>query len=132
MRNIAVAIPLLACLFLATAVSAQDSQPPAAIVEKMSFKLARGLTNVVTSIAEIPKQTMITTREQGKVGYVIGPLKGIMMTLYRGVVGGVEAVFFMVPQPGYYDPMIDPEYVWIGWDERRSDQLTKGEERAKQ
>jgi putative exosortase-associated protein (TIGR04073 family) len=131
MRNIAVALPLLAIIFLAPAVYAQDSQPPAAIVEKMAYKLARGLTNVVTCIAELPKQTIITTREQGKVGYVIGPLKGIMMTLYRGVVGGVEAAFFMVPQPGYYDPMIDPEYVWNGWEERRNDQTVKGEERAK-
>jgi hypothetical protein len=25
----------------------------------------------------------------------------------------------MVPQPGYYDPMIDPAYVWEGWEPKR-------------
>jgi putative exosortase-associated protein (TIGR04073 family) len=106
---------LLFCLALPAPALAQESQPPAAIVEKMAFKLARGVTNVATCVAEIPKQTVNTVRDRGSVGYVIGPLKGIGMTIYRGLVGGVEAIFFLVPQPGYYDPMMDPEYVWHGW-----------------
>ena len=47
---------------------------------------------------------------------VIGPLKGVGMTLYRAFIGATEAVFFPVPQPGYYDPMIDPDFVWKGWE----------------
>ena len=39
------------------------------------------------------------------------------MTLYRAFTGIIETVFFLVPQPGYYDPMIDPEFVWNGWEE---------------
>lgn len=107
---------------------AQEAQPPAAIIEKMAFKLARGITNVVTCVAEIPKQTMNTVHDRGSVGYVIGPLKGIGMTVYRGLIGGVEAVFFLVPQPGYYDSMMDPEYVWQGWGEANSEkQVAKTE-----
>lgn len=98
---------------------ATADQQPEIIVEKMAIKLVRGVTNTFTSIVELPKQTILTGRDMGPVGYVVGPIKGVGMTLYRGVVGMVEAVFCMVPQPGYYDPMIDPEYVWQGWEPKR-------------
>ena len=109
---------------------AQEPPRPETIVEKMSFKLTRGITNVATSIVELPKQSYLTVRDQGNVGYVIGPLKGIGMTLYRAFIGSVEALFFMVPQPGYYDPMIDPDYVWNGWEERRADYMKAKEAEA--
>lgn len=115
------ALLLVIFFSFASPVSAEESQPPAAIIEKMAFKFARGVTNIVTCIAEIPKQTINTVNDRGGVGYVIGPLKGIGMTIYRGLVGGVETVFFLVPQPGYYDPMVDPEYVWHGWGGANSD-----------
>lgn len=98
---------------------ATAEQQPEMIVEKMAIKLTRGVTNVVTSIVEIPKQTVLTGRDMGAVGYVIGPIKGVGMTLYRGVIGVAETLFCMVPQPGYYDPMIDPAYVWQGWEPKR-------------
>ena len=49
----------------------------------------------------------------------------------RGVTnaGVVEAVFCMVPQPGYYDPMMDPEYVWQGWEPKRDTTKTIDEEK---
>jgi len=98
---------------------ATADQQPEVIVEKMAIKLVRGVTNTFTSIVELPKQTILTGREMGPVGYVIGPVKGVGMTLYRAVIGITEAIFCMVPQPGYYDPMIDPEYVWQGWAPKR-------------
>lgn len=100
-------------------VPAIADQKPEMIVEKMAIKLTRGVTNAVTSIVELPKQTILTGRDMGTVGYVIGPVKGVGMTLYRAVIGVAETVFCMVPQPGYYDPMIDPEYVWQGWEPKR-------------
>jgi putative exosortase-associated protein (TIGR04073 family) len=117
-------------LTLGTPCFAQEPPRPETIVEKMAFKLTRGVTNVATSIVELPKQSYLTVRDQGKVGYVIGPLKGIGMTIYRAFIGSVEAVFFMVPQPGYYDPMIDPVYVWNGWEERRADYMKAREAEA--
>lgn len=98
---------------------AAADQKPEMIVEKMAIKFTRGITNVVTSIVELPKQTILTGRDMGTVGYVIGPIKGVGMTLYRGVIGVAETVFCVVPQPGYYDPMIDPEFVWQGWEPAR-------------
>jgi putative exosortase-associated protein (TIGR04073 family) len=112
-----VVVLLLAFTSLA---AAQDPQKPEAIVEKMSFKLVRGITNVATAVVELPKQSILTVRERGPVGYAVGPIKGVIMTLYRALMGSVETIGFMVPQPGYYDPMIDPEYVWQDWDNRRA------------
>ncbi|MGB9080584.1 MAG: exosortase system-associated protein, TIGR04073 family [Desulfuromonadaceae bacterium] len=108
---------------------ATADQQPEMIAEKMAIKFTRGVTNAVTSIVELPKQTLMTGRDMGPVGYVIGPLKGVGMTVYRGVIGVVEAVFCMVPQPGYYDPMMDPEYVWQGWEPKRDTSKVAAEEK---
>jgi putative exosortase-associated protein (TIGR04073 family) len=110
---------LLFTFVLTAAGTALAEQQPEMIVEKMAIKLTRGVANTFTSIVELPKQTVLTVREMGPVGYVVGPLKGIGMTLYRGFIGVAETVFFLVPQPGYYDPMIDPAYVWEGWEPKR-------------
>ena len=122
MRSAVLALTLL-MLIVASPCLAIEAQKPEAIADKMAFKFARGITNVATAIVEIPKQSYLTVRDRGGVGYVVGPLKGLGMTFYRGLVGVAETVFFMVPQPGYYDPMIDPEYVWKGWEERRAEPL---------
>ena len=114
MRSL-VALAVILGALVATTPAFANEQKPDAIAEKMSFKLVRGVTNVFTSIAEVPKQTMITTRNHGNVGYVVGPIKGIGMFLYRGFIGLTETIFFMVPQPGYYEPMMDPEFVWHDW-----------------
>ena len=98
---------------------AHADQKPEMIAEKMAIKLTRGVTNAVTSIVELPKQTILTGRDMGPVGYIIGPIKGVGMTFYRALIGVTETVFCMVPQPGYYDPMMEPEYVWQGWEPKR-------------
>lgn len=116
--NLLLSVMLLAVV-LTVPVMARADQQPEMIAEKMAVKFTRGVTNFATSIVEIPKQSVLTVRDMGKVGYVVGPLKGIGMTLYRGFIGVTEAVFFLVPQPGYYDPMIDPAYVWEGWEPKR-------------
>ncbi len=122
MRSAVLALTLL-MLVVASPCLAIEAQKPEAIADKMAFKFARGITNVATAIVEIPKQSYLTVRDRGGVGYVVGPLKGLGMTFYRGLVGVAETVFFMVPQPGYYDPMIDPDYVWKGWEDRRAEPL---------
>ncbi|MBI1921603.1 MAG: exosortase system-associated protein, TIGR04073 family [Geobacter sp.] len=98
---------------------AEQEKKPEAVVERMTVKFVRGVTNMATAIVELPKQSYLTVRDMGGPGYVVGPLKGVGMTVYRAFIGAAETVFFLVPQPGYYDPMIDPEYVWQGWEEYR-------------
>jgi putative exosortase-associated protein (TIGR04073 family) len=121
MRKVAVAVTLVVLCGVGVPVFAQETQRPEAVVEKMAFKLVRGVTNVTTSIVELPKQSYLTVRARGNVGYIIGPMKGIGMTLYRAIIGTAETIFFLVPQPGYYDPIVEPEYVWQGWEGRRAD-----------
>lgn len=121
MRIVTAVASLLLLFAITTSAFAQDVQKPEAIVDKMAFKFVRGVTNTVTAIAELPKQTYLSVRDKGAVGYVVGPVKGIGMTFYRFVVGAAEGIFFMVPQPGYYDPMLDPEFVWQGWGDKRAE-----------
>ena len=119
---------LCAFVVMGPGLAAADQQPEM-VAEKMAIKLTRGVTNFFTSIVELPKQTILTGRDMGPVGYVIGPIKGVGMTFYRGVVGVAETLFCMVPQPGYYDPMMDPEFVWQGWEPKRDTTKTVAEEK---
>lgn len=110
---------LFATLIVMAPLSVRAELKPEMIGEKMAVKFTRGLANTFTSIVELPKQTVLTARDMGPAGYFIGPIKGVGMTFYRAVIGVAEAVFFMVPQPGYFDPMMDPPYVWQGWEPKR-------------
>jgi len=117
---------LLLLMLFATTCLALEEQQPEAVAEKMAFKLVRGVANVTTSVVEIPKQSYLMVRDRGSVGYLVGPLKGMGMAFYRLFAGVVETVFFPVPQPGYYDSMINPEYVWQGWEEKRVEPRKQG------
>ena len=119
---------LFAFVVLEPGLAVADQQPEM-IAEKIAIKFTRGITNTFTSIVELPKQTILTGREMGAVGYIIGPIKGVGMTFYRGVIGITETIFCMVPQPGYYDPMIDPEFVWQGWAPKRDTTTAAAEEK---
>lgn len=121
MKTLFLAVALMTAAFITTPAFATEVPRPESIAEKMSFKLVRGVTNFATAIVELPKQTILTGRNHGTVGYVVGPIKGVGMTLYRCFIGLTETVFFMVPQPGYYDPMMDPEFVWHGWNDVRAE-----------
>jgi len=126
MRTKVILLSLLLLMLFATTCLALEEQQPDAISEKMAFKLVRGVANVTTSLAEIPKQSYLMVRDRGSVGYLVGPLKGMGMAFYRLFAGVTETVFFAVPQPGYYDSMISPEYVWQGWEEKRVEPRKQG------
>jgi len=106
---------LAVSLLSVTQLHAANEQQPEHITGKMAVKFARGVTNVVTSVVEVPKQTILMGREMGGVGYLVGPFSGALMMGYRAVTGALETAFFMMPAPGHYDSMIDPEFVWVGW-----------------
>lgn len=119
MKKILLFSALLFALVVTVAAPVRAEQQPEMIAEKMAVKFTRGIANTLTSIVELPKQTVLTARDMGPAGYLIGPIKGVGMTIYRGLVGVVEMVFCVVPQPGYYDPLMDPPYVWQGWEPKR-------------
>ena len=128
MKTLLLAVAIMISCLVTVPAFANEMPRPESIAEKMSFKLVRGTTNFFTSIVELPKQTILTARNHGTVGYVVGPIKGVGMTFYRAFIGVTETIFFMVPQPGYYDPMIDPEFVWQGWDDQRGELPLHNEE----
>ena len=58
MKKLITAFAISTLTVLTVPAFATDIPKPESIAEKMSFKLVRGVTNVVTAIAEIPKQTI--------------------------------------------------------------------------
>lgn len=93
--------------------TATENLSPPDIVGGMSKKLVRGVTNVATGWMELPKQTVLTFKNEGVVtGIFVGPLKGVGMTVVRTVTGAWETVAFLIPAPGFYEPTLEPAYVW--------------------
>jgi len=91
-----------------------ENASPQDIVEGMAVKGVRGAANIVTGWVEIPKQIYVTGKETGWLrGSIIGPLKGIGMTVVRTVSGVGELLTFFVAYPGFYDPWIEPRFVWM-------------------
>ena len=131
MRFYTAVLSLLLLVCVATPCFALGEPTPEQNVGNMATKFTRGVTNVATCVVEIPKQSILSIRDQGALGLVIGPLKGVGMTVYRAIVGTFETVFFMVPQPGYYDPMLDPDYVWNGWEKQQPSNYVKAKETEK-
>lgn len=73
-------------------------------------KLARGSSNILFSITEIPRQMVKEKKANGDVaGLFWGPLKGICFMLGRMAVGVYELVTFIAPP---YEPIIHPEFVF--------------------
>lgn len=116
MKSFSLLVAAAATLCLTAPMSWAVGDPtPSEICSGASTKLVRGITNIVTCPAEIPKQIIRHARTDGTMGGVIGFFAGIEMTVYRAVTGAVETVLFPVPDPGFYDPLTDPPFVWDGW-----------------
>jgi len=116
--QIRVAMLLAVLLFIPALAQADryksvENSTPQEIADGMGTKLTRGVANVTTGWGEIPKQIYYTTKQDGWAkGLIVGPFKGIVMTLVRTASGLGEVVTFFVPYPGFYDPYFDPAYVW--------------------
>lgn len=90
-----------------------ENSSPQEVVDGMMTKAGRGAANVSTGWLELPKQIYVTSKDDGIAkGILIGPLKGLGMTLVRTVSGVGELMTFFVAYPGFYDPYFDPSYVW--------------------
>lgn len=90
-----------------------ESSSPQETVDAMANKAVRGVANVATGWLEFPKQIVTTYKEDGLgKGMTVGPLKGLGMTLVRTVAGAIETVTFFIAFPGFYDPLVQPDYVW--------------------
>lgn len=91
-----------------------DTSSAQEIVDGMATKGVRGAANIVTGWVEIPKQIMVTGEEDGWAkGAVVGPFKGIGMAIVRTACGVGELATFFVAYPGFYDPWLEPRFVWM-------------------
>ncbi len=100
-------------LFSAGTVAADENgHAPEEVFHLMSVKFWRGIVNVATCPLELPKQVYVETRDLGVPGPVVGVLKGVWMTGYRAVCGVLETGLFFIPQPGDYEPLANPAFVW--------------------
>lgn len=76
---------------------------------KVGEKLANGVANVVTGVAEIPKTMMITGKRSGATyGMTAGFFIGIVHTLGRTLTGALDIATFLVPTT----PITNPPYIW--------------------
>ena len=83
------------------------------VVSGMSGKAARGLVNVATGWLEFPRQIYTTYQDHGAVqGCLVGPFKGLGMMVARTFSGVLEFTTFFLAYPGFYDPYLEPRYVW--------------------
>ena len=90
-----------------------ESSSPQRVVEGMSGKMVRGVTNVATGWLEFPMQIYLTFKNDGIAkGLTLGPLKGVGMTVVRTVTGAAETTTFFLAYPGFYDPYFEPEFAW--------------------
>jgi putative exosortase-associated protein (TIGR04073 family) len=97
----------------ADAFKTAESSTPQEVVGAMAHKLVRGIANTATGWVEFPRQIYETGRDEGTAaGIFVGPLKGVGMTVVRTVTGVGEIVTFFIPYPGFYDPWIEPHFVW--------------------
>jgi putative exosortase-associated protein (TIGR04073 family) len=83
-------------------------------VGKAVGKLARGFVNIVTGWVEVPKRIYETSQTSGAAaGFTWGTLRGLGHGFVRTAAGFYEFFTFPVPQPPNYEPVIEPEYVFI-------------------
>jgi putative exosortase-associated protein (TIGR04073 family) len=90
-----------------------EGTTPQELVDAMATKGVRGGINALTGWVELPKQIYVTTKESGwGKGLLVGPFKGIGMTLVRTLSGLGEVATFYLAYPGFYDPWFEPHFVW--------------------
>ena len=80
-------------------------------------KLGRGLSNCLTFTIEIPNQISKANNSDGPIAALTyGVTKGIVMGIFRAVIGAYEVITFPIPLPEWYRPILtDPEFMLESW-----------------
>jgi len=82
-------------------------------IQAMSYKLNRGVGNILTGWGEIPRQMIISGRDKGWWATIpVGIPAGVIMTVVRTGVGIFDTATFFIPINDSYDAIIDPAFVW--------------------
>ncbi len=86
---------------------------PETYVAPMGMQFARGICNAGTGWCEIPRQMVLTGKDEG--GWLAVPVglpRGVFMTVARTFYGVVETVFFYIPFEDNYESAMKPAFVW--------------------
>ena len=82
-------------------------------IDRVTFKLMRGVVNMATGCAEIPRQLIISALHDNFLLILpIGLSRGIAMTVVRTIVGVTDTVLFFYSIDGTYGANLNPSYVW--------------------
>ena len=77
-------------------------------------KLGRGVINMFTGWVEIPKRVIETSQASGAAaGWTWGLLRGFGHGFVRTAAGFYEVFTFPFPAPPDYQPVIQPEFVFL-------------------
>lgn len=99
--------PFLMILLLTCSVV--HAEPSESYSQTVGRKLLNGIGNIVTGIAEVPKNIIIVSNESNVAfGFIGGTFKGMVLTAGRMGAGVVDLV--TAPIPTY--PFVYPAYVW--------------------
>ena len=107
MKVFACMIALL--LLLTSDVSAVRSLTDESYFERTTYKLGRGVCNVVGSGTEILRGMDDAQREYGGHGFCIGFTRGICNTLVRAGAGIIDIVTFPIVKPRREEYFLKPE-----------------------
>jgi putative exosortase-associated protein (TIGR04073 family) len=89
------------------------AEQQAPLPELIAVKLLRGVANMLTGWAELPKQVHHLWVHEGWVsGLTRGTIDGLGMLIARTLAGAYETVSFPLPVPPSYRPLLEPPYVW--------------------
>jgi len=82
--------------------------------KKQITKLGRGLGNIFSGWAEIPKEIYERSRDSETLGRIVftAPVVGFAKAVGRTAVGFFEVVTFFLPVPEDYGPIVEPEFVF--------------------
>jgi putative exosortase-associated protein (TIGR04073 family) len=96
-----------------TANSKAIENAPETYVAPMGMQFTRGVVNAGTGWCEIPRQVVITARDEGGwLALPVGIPRGIIMTVARTFYGVVETAFFYIPFEPDYQSAMEPAFVW--------------------
>lgn len=119
-KILAVAAAAMTAGMIAITTSAKEAgqapemyQPAEKVVDKMGVKMARGICNAATGWGEIPRQMVLSYKQDGPwLMLPLGITRGLTMTVVRTGYGALETAFFYIPFDGTYDSALNPPYVW--------------------
>lgn len=82
-------------------------------VDKATFKLLRGVTNLATAGGEVPRQLILSAMNDNVFLVLpVGLSRGVALTVVRTLTGLVETLFFYYSPDGSYDSFLNPDFVW--------------------